>query len=58
MHLGKLRPEPQPDFELNGAIVKPAISHKFLGFLFNQELRWKEQAERVVVKATKWTLCT
>ena len=58
MHPGKLRPEPWPDFKLNGAITKPAISHKFLGVLFNQELHWKEQAERVVAKATKWTLCT
>ena len=58
MHPGKLRPEPWPDFKLNRAIIKPAISHKFLGVLFDQELRWKEQAERVVAKATKWTLCT
>ena len=58
MHPGKMRPEPRPDFKLNRAIIKPAISHKFLEVLFNQELCWKEQAERVVVKATKWTLCT
>ena len=37
-HLGKLRPESRPNLELNGAIIKPSVSHKFLGVLFDQEL--------------------
>ena len=54
---GKLMPEPRPDFTLGTDTVKLATSHKFLGVLFDQELHWKEQAERVVAKATKWSLC-
>ena len=49
-HPGKLRPESRPNLELNGAVIKPAVSHKFLGVLFNQELRWNEQVEKVVAK--------
>ena len=54
---GKLMPEPRPDFTMGTDTVKPATSHKFLGLLFDQEVHWKEQAERVVAKATKWSLC-
>ena len=57
-HPGKLRPEPRPNLELNGTVIKLVVSHKFLGVLFDQELQWNEQAEKVVAKATKWTLCT
>ena len=31
-------------------------SHKFLGVMLDQELRWGPQANYVVAKATKWTL--
>ena len=55
---GRQRAEPRPDLILGGSIIMPAPSHKFLGVLFYQELRWKEQAERTVAKAMKWTLCT
>src|SRR6266481_2044876 len=54
---GRQRVEPRPNFVLGGTIIKPAPFHKFLGVLFNQELRWREQAERMVAKATKWSLC-
>ena len=50
--------EPRPNFTLNGTTIKPAESHKFVGVAFDQELRWRVQAKRVVAKATKWTLAT
>ena len=53
---GKMMPEPRPSLMIGNTVVKPSATHKFLGVLFNQELCWKEQAERVVAKATKWTL--
>ena len=56
-HPGKLRPEPRLDLTIDGTVIKPATLQKFLGVLFDQELCWKDQAERMVVKATKWSLC-
>ena len=50
--------EPQPNLSLCGTSIKPAESHKFLGVVFDQELQWNAQAERVVAKATKWTLAS
>ena len=38
--------------------IKLAESHKFLGVIFDQELQWNTQAERVIAKATKWTLAS
>ena len=55
---GKTVAEPRPNLTLGGTTIKPAKSHKFVGVAFDQELRWRVQAERVVAKATKWTLAT
>src|SRR6266481_7662636 len=49
-------PVPRPSLMLGDTTVMPDTSHKFLGVLLDQELRWREQAERVVVRATKWSL--
>ena len=57
-HPRKLKVEPWPTLSLCGMDIKPAESHKFLGVIFDQELRWNAQAERVVAKATKWTLAS
>src|SRR6266481_1651758 len=54
---GKTIPEPHPNFDLQGTCIKPSNSHKYLGVIFDQELRWKEQTDNVVAKATSWTLC-
>jgi len=56
-HPSKTMPEVRPTLTIGGTTIKVAIAHKFLGVIFDQELRWKEQAERVIAKATKWTLC-
>ena len=50
--------EPWPSFSLDGMIIKPAEVHKFVGIIFDQELRWKMQADRVIAKATKWVLAS
>ncbi len=54
---GKTIPEPRPDLIIGGMIIKPTVMCKFLGVLFDKELHWREQSERVMAKATKWTLC-
>ena len=33
---GKLRPEPRLDLTIDGTVIKPATSQKFLGVLFDQ----------------------
>ena len=57
LHSKKLVPEPRPDLHLRGDIVKPLTTHKYLGVVFDQELRWREQAECVTGTAAKWMLC-
>ena len=42
---GKTIQEPRPDLHLRDAIIQPSPLHKYLGVVFDQELRWKEQAE-------------
>ena len=54
---GKMTPEHRPDLHLHGAVIKPSPTHKYLGVIFDQELRWREQVECVTGMAAKWTLC-
>ena len=54
---GKTIPEPWPDFLLRDATINPSSLHKYLGIVFDQELRWKEQAEHATGAVAKWTLC-
>src|SRR6266481_2422376 len=53
---GKMMPEARPAFTTCGTTIEAVPSHKFLGVIFDQELQWSEQAERVTAKATKWSL--
>ena len=56
-HPGRTITEPRPDLHLQDAIIKLSPLHKYLGIVLDQELRWKEQAERATGMAAKWTLC-
>ena len=53
---GKMIAEPQPSLSLGDTVIQPVASHKFIGVVFDQELGWGMQAERVVAEATKWVL--
>src|SRR6266481_7089330 len=55
---GKMMLEAHPAFTTCGTTIEAVPLHKFLGVIFDQELQWSEQAERVTAKATKWSLCT
>ena len=55
-HPGRLAPETWPDFHLHGDIIKPSTAHKYLGVIFDQELRWWEQVEQATATAAKWML--
>ena len=41
---------------LQGVPLAPQATHKFLGVLLDQELRWSHQASGAIAKATKWVL--
>ena len=45
----------RPTIDLPGQTILPSTSHKFLGVLLDQELRFKEQAAYALDKGTKWT---
>src|SRR6266481_4025900 len=56
--LGRMMLEACPAFTTCGTTIEAVLSHKFLRVIFDQELWWSEQVERVTAKATKWSLCT
>ena len=45
-----------PSMLLQGCIIALQESHKLLGVMIDQELRWQQQADYALEKATKWTL--
>ena len=55
---GKMIVEPRPSLSLGDTVIQSAVSHKFVRVVFNPELRWGMQAERMVAKATKCVLAT
>ena len=44
--------KPHPPMTICGNIITPAPSHKFLGVVVDQELRWKEHAAYALAKGT------
>ena len=42
--------------QVRGITIQPSSSHKFLGIIIDQELRWREQANYAIGKGTKYTL--
>ena len=46
----------RPPMLLQGCTINPQTSHKFLGVMIDQELRWRQQPDYTLAKATKWTL--
>ncbi|KNZ72375.1 hypothetical protein J132_03466 [Termitomyces sp. J132] len=41
---------------LRGKRIKPARTHKFLGVIVDDKLRWNEHAKYAIAKATKYVL--
>jgi hypothetical protein len=46
----------RPDIVLEGRAIKASHSVRYLGVIVDEQLRWKEQAERAVARAAKWTI--
>ena len=49
-------PAPRPNLTLGHTLIKPSSSHRFLGVLVDQELRWDPQVKQATARATAWTL--
>ena len=45
-----------PPLQTRNTMIKPVPSHKFLGVILDQELRWREQANYALAKGTQYTL--
>lgn len=52
----KTVPIPRPSIMISGHTIHPSSSHKFLGVIIDQELRFKEQAASALAKGTKYML--
>jgi ribonuclease HI/exonuclease III len=51
----KTKPIDRLALRMNGTSIKPVKSHKFLGVIFDQELRWQEQVAQAIGKGSKYT---
>ena len=45
-----------PNMTLQGTVISPKASHKFLGVMLNQDLLWHQQADYAIGKASKWIM--
>ena len=50
------RSKERPPIHVRGITIKPTKSHKFLGIILDQELRWQEQASYALGKGTEYTM--
>jgi hypothetical protein len=50
------RTKPRPDLILRGINIRLSTTHKFLGVILDQELRWKPQADYALAKGTAYVL--
>jgi len=50
------RSKAQLPLQTRNVTINPSSSHKFLSVILDQELRWREQANYVLTKGTKYTL--
>ena len=44
----------RPPLILRQTIITPTTHHKFLGVIFDQDLRWRQHTDYTVAKASKW----
>ena len=56
MDLSRSKSAIHPPLSIRGMTIATVSTHKFLGVMLDQELRWGPQANYMVAKATKWTL--
>ena len=47
---------PRTPIRVRDILIQPSPTYKFLGVIFDQELRWKPQVEYAFAKAMKWIM--
>jgi len=52
----KTNPIKRPPIMISGHIIQPSRSHKFLGVIIDEELRFKQHAAQALAKGTNYTL--
>jgi hypothetical protein len=50
------RNKERPNMTVQGITIRPSPTHKFLGVILDQELRWKAQIDNAVAKGTAYVL--
>jgi ribonuclease HI len=50
------RHKERPNLLLQGITIKPAQSHRFLGVILDQELRWNKQVDNAIARGTAYVL--
>lgn len=56
IHLTRKRGEHLEGVTFDGAVIKPSLTAKLLGVVFDQGLRWKEHVQQAIKRATKTTI--
>ncbi|KIK32791.1 hypothetical protein CY34DRAFT_42336, partial [Suillus luteus UH-Slu-Lm8-n1] len=50
------RQRERPDMRIQGFTIRPTPTHRFLGVIVDQELRWSAQIDNAVAKGTAYIL--
>jgi hypothetical protein len=50
------RQRERPDMNIQGTVIRPTPTHRFLGVIVDQELRWSAQIDNAVAKGTAYIL--
>ena len=56
MDLTMSKTKQRPQMTIRGATIKPVPSHKFLGVILDQELRWKEHTAYAIAKGASYAM--
>jgi hypothetical protein len=48
------RRKTRPNMNIQGSIIQPSFTHRFLGVILDQELRWTAQVDNAIAKGTAY----
>jgi len=46
----------RPNMHIQGSVISPTSTHRFLGVIVDQELRWNAQVDNSIAKGTAYVL--
>lgn len=50
------RLKPRPNMHIQGAVIRPVQTHRFLGVILDQELRWKAQVDNAIARGLSYVM--